>query len=192
MPVRQFLVGGLAVCLVTTVIVVSEEQSPSPLPSNVDSAGHISVPANYRQWSFLGSWHVTAKGTGGAAGVAGFHTVYTQPRSVAHYLETGEFPDGTVLVKELLKTGTGQLTTGDASWPTQIEGWFVMVKDTKGRFPSSQLWGNGWGWAFFNADDATNTITRNWRTECLGCHVPAKSTDWVYTHGYPVLQRAVR
>jgi hypothetical protein len=189
---RRLMVGGLAVALVTTGIAVSGVQNASPFSSHVDSAGNISVPTDYRQWAFLGSWHVVAKGAGDGAGVAGFHTVYTQPSSVTHYLNTGEFPDGAVLVKELLKVDTDELTTGDASWPTQIEGWFVMVKDTKGRFPGSPLWGNGWGWALFNADNANQTVTRNWRTECLGCHVPAKSTDWVYTQGYPVLQRTAR
>jgi hypothetical protein len=26
-------------------------------------------------------------------------------------------------------------------------------------------------------------------TDCQSCHVPARQSDWIYTHGYPVLTR---
>lgn len=188
MNVRRLLLVGLGLGLVTAVIAAGGTQSSNEFSPPVDATGSISVPRDYRRWAFLGSWYVVAKGAGDTSGAAGFHTVYTQPSTVEHFRKTGAFPDGAVLVKELLKAESGELTTGAASWPTHIEGWFVMVKDTRGRYARSPLWGNGWGWAFFNADDPNKTITTNWRTECLGCHVPAKSTDWVYTKGYPILQ----
>jgi NADPH:quinone reductase-like Zn-dependent oxidoreductase len=28
-----------------------------------------------------------------------------------------------------------------------------------------------------------------WPTECQGCHVPAKASDWIYVNGYPALRR---
>ena len=62
-----------------------------------------------------------------------------------------------------------------------------MVKDTKGRFPNNPLWGDGWGWSFFNADDRARTVSTDYRADCLGCHEPARSTDLVYDYAYPVL-----
>ena len=175
--------------LAVTAVVVRGEEAESSFSPYVDAEGKISVPKDYREWSFLGSWHIAPeKGVDGSAGVAGFHNVYTQRSTIEAYRQTGKFPNGAVLVKELLKTETGELTTGEASWATEIEGWFVMVKDTEGRFPNSPLWGNGWGWAFFNSGNPTNTVTKNWRTDCLGCHTPAQSTDWVFIEGYPVLR----
>ena len=45
------------------------------------------------------------------------------------------------------------MTTGDARWATnKTIVWFVMIKDTKNRFPNNPLWGDGWGWALFKAD----------------------------------------
>ena len=189
---RRVMLAATAVALAAMVITASGRQTSGAWSPYVDSDGNINVPRDYRLWAFLGSWYVVAKGSNDTAGAPGFHTVYTQPRSVEHYLKTGTFPDGAVLVKELLKVGTGELTTGDARWPTDVEGWFVMVKDTQGRHAGNPLWGNGWGWAFFTVDDPNKTTTRNWRIECLGCHVPAKTTDWVYTHGYPLLQHPTR
>jgi hypothetical protein len=63
-----------------------------------------------------------------------------------------------------------------------------MIKDSKNRFSGNPLWGDGWGWAFFKAGDSTNSITRDYKAECIGCHIPAKQTDWVYTQGYPSLK----
>jgi hypothetical protein len=75
----------------------------------VDKEGNISLPIEFRRtWTFLGTWSVANSdvAAGSAAsghGAAGLHNVYVQPSAVTAYRKTGEFPDGTVLVKELLK-----------------------------------------------------------------------------------------
>ncbi|MDH5739600.1 MAG: cytochrome P460 family protein, partial [Nitrospira sp.] len=132
-------------------------------------------------------------------GLHEYHVVHTQPETITHYQKTGQFPDGAVLVKELLNAKTMAMTTGPAvGHATTTKGWFVLVRDTKGRYKDSKLWGNGWGWSLFNADDQTHTVTKNFKIECVPCHLPAKqlaSTDtveedkWIYTLGYPVLQK---
>jgi len=61
------------------------------------------------------------------------HEVYTQPSSVEAYQKTGVFPDGAVLVKELRKTTSAPLTTGHATWGTELTRWFIMLKDATGR-----------------------------------------------------------
>jgi hypothetical protein len=153
----------------------------------VDEAGNIKVPISYRaKWDHLGTWSIASKGERG--GAAEFHSVYTQPGTIDAYRKTGAFPDGAVLVKELLQTETGSLSTGKVSWETGIKGWFVMVKDAKGRFPDNKLWGDGWGWALFNADNPTVTVTADYKTDCIPCHLPVKGSDWVYTYGYPPLR----
>jgi len=63
-----------------------------------------------------------------------------------------------------------------------------MVKDSQGRFPGNPLWGDGWGWSFFGADDRTKPVTTDYRADCLGCHEPARATDLIYSRAYPVLQ----
>jgi hypothetical protein len=44
-----------------------------------------------------------------------------------------------VIVKELFATATGDMTTGRVSHAHEVEGWFVMIKDAKGRFPDHGL-----------------------------------------------------
>src|SRR6516162_2930572 len=101
----------------------------------------------------------------------------------------GKFPDGAVLVKEITKVGSDKLTAGQATWAKDIKIWFVMVKDSKGRFPKNDLWGDGWGWALFEAKDPKKNVATDYTTDCRTCHVPAKRDDWVYVRGYPVLKK---
>ena len=44
------------------------------------------------------------------------------------------------------------------------------------------------GWAWFGSDDPGKLVTKNYYTECVGCHLPAKDDDWLYLQGYPVLK----
>lgn len=152
----------------------------------VDKAGTISLPdpATVRSlWSYLGSWALNGDGE-----VSELHSVYTQPEAVVAFKKNGKFPDGAVIVKEVRAGKTRNLTTGTVTSPAAEILWFVMIKGSKGRFPSNTSWGDGWGWALFNADDQTTNASSNYRSGCRGCHVPARKTDWIYTHGYPVLK----
>ena len=68
-------------------------------------------------------------------------------------------------------------------------GWFVMVKDNVGRFSGNKLWGDGWGWSWFDATNPQKTTSSDYTTDCQSCHVLARQSDWIYTHGYPALTR---
>ena len=150
----------------------------------VSDTGAIAFPADYNSWAHMGSWAVVNEGGEGN----GMHNVFTTPDVIAAFKATGEFPDGAVLVKEVFASEGKQLTTGAANWATDPQVWFVMVKDTQGRFPDNPLWGNGWGWALFNADNPSVQVATDFNTDCLGCHIPAQNTDWIYTYAYPVLK----
>ena len=153
----------------------------------VSKNGSIQVPnVDFRkEWSVLGAWVVNGDDGENAKGI---HNVYTQPSTIDAYRKTGKFPDGAVLVKELLTTKTQDMTTGTIGYADKIEGWFVMVKDTKGRFPDNKLWGDGWGWAFFKGGNRAKTTSTDYEADCKGCHIPARKTDWIYTQAYPVLK----
>src|SRR6516164_8729835 len=104
------------------------------------------------------------------------------------YRKDGRFPDGTVLVKEVFQTATGDMTTGTVSHAETLKGWFVMMKDSKGRHAGNKLWGDGWGWSWFDADSPSKTTSTDYKTDCQSCHVPARASDWIYVSGYPPLR----
>lgn len=150
----------------------------------VDEKGNISLPEDFHiNMVHMGSWFAPE------GGASGFHEVYTEASTVLHYRETGMFPDGATLIKELRASESGDYTTGPGinHATTAIKQWFVMIKDTKGRFPDNAIWGDGWGWALYKPDNRDQNVSTDYKKDCLGCHVPAKDTDWIYIEAYPVL-----
>jgi hypothetical protein len=153
----------------------------------VDANGNLRVPADYRAvYQFLGSWAVAADQGQGSKEI---HVVYALPGTIAAYRKDGRFPDGSVLVKEVFEATTAAMTTGTVSHAQKLKGWFVMVKDSKNNHPGNRLWGEGWGWSWFDAANPVKTTSKDFRTDCLGCHIPAKATDWIYVSGYPGLKK---
>ena len=177
-----------SVVLLTLIILAGHEQ-PKPQANNghngfdlVDETGNIRKPSDVRdRFQALGTYMVLdPKGNQ-------MHATYASPGSAENYRKTGKFADGTVLVKEVFGTDHAQMTTGDAHWASGTKVWFVMIKDEKGRHSNNPLWGDGWGWALFKSDAPDKQVATDYKKDCLGCHIPARGTDWVYVQGYPVL-----
>jgi hypothetical protein len=194
-PIAFVLIGyALAGSLVSTwsetASASAKESEAAGFSPYVDGNGAISLPKGYKQeWAHLGSWAVARKR---GSDVFEMHDVYTPRETIAAYNKTGEFPDGTVLVKEVRKTETDRLTTGHAAWSADRKIWFVMIKDQEGRFEDSDHWGDGWGWALFEAKDPTKNVSAGYETSCLDCHAPVEDSDWVYTYGYPDLKQSTQ
>lgn len=190
------IVGALGVALIGLSMMVSvtaygrtdtRSQYGAMTAAVVDDKGNMHVPADYQTtYQVLGSWAVAADGGPGSKEM---HVVYASPGTIAAYRKAGHFPDGTVLVKEVFKTTTKPMTTGTVSSAGTLAGWFVMVKDDVGRFPKNKLWGDGWGWAWFDATAPKKTTSTDYKKDCQSCHVPAQASDWIYTYGYPPLKR---
>ena len=162
---------------------VLSEEDFSP---HVDDKGAIQFPENFRtSMVHLGSWFVPS----GAA--SGFHDVYTEKESIEYYWAKGSFPDGAVIVKELRAAKSGDYTTGAGVHHSTdgLKQWFVIIKDTENRFSGNSLWGDGWGWALFKPDQPKLNVAADYKVDCLGCHIPAKNNDWIYTEAYPILKK---
>jgi hypothetical protein len=164
-----------------------------------DASGKLHVPDNYRTtYQFLGTWAV-AKDQG--PGSEELHVVYASPGTIAAYRKDGHFPDGAVLVKEVYRAATGEMTTGTVSHADSLRGWFVMVRDRSGRHAENEVWGDGWGWSWFDAADPITPSralplkggvpqpTFDYRENCKTCHSPAEASEWIFTDGYPPLKR---
>ncbi len=181
------ILGSLArrwLLLMSIALVANVHAAEERLAPNVDEGGTITLPNDFRYTMIhLGSWYVPS------GDASGFHDVYADDQAVSSYRETGKFPDGSIIVKELRAASVGNYTTGDgvAYANDGLKQWFVMVKDSKDRFSDNNSWGDGWGWALFNTVDKTKNISNNYKVDCLGCHVPAKNNDWIYTEAYPTL-----
>ena len=180
----------ISIVVLALVIAASYEHVMSQSNSSyngfdlVDKTGNIRKPSDYRdRYQALGTYMVLDP-MGDQ-----MHVVYASPGTAEYYRKNRKFADGTVLVKEIFETDHAKMTTGDAHWASGTKVWFILIKDEKGRYPGNPLWGNGWGWALFKSDAPDKQVATNYKKDCLGCHVPAEATDWIYVQGYPVLAK---
>jgi hypothetical protein len=183
---RKFIWAPALATVIAVGAIAVARQGPEQFSPYVGDDGGITLPDPMTvraKWSFLGTWVVQ-----GGNGAEELHSVYTQPATIGAYRETGQFPDGAVLVKEVRKAALGSLTTGEVAWSGEEVLWFVMIKDRKGRFANNAIWAEGWAWALFLAEDPAANVATDFRDDCMTCHVPAQDSDWVYTEGYPVLE----
>ncbi len=177
--------------IMATALVAAEVQNYATAATGgqspvVDAQGSLRVPEDYRAaYQFLGAWAIAADQGKGSHEI---HVVYASPGTIAAYRKDGHFPDGSVLVKEVFATDTIPMKTGTVSHAQALKGWFVMVRDSKDTHPGNKLWGDGWGWSWFDAGNPTKTTSTDFKVNCLACHVPAQATDWIYVNGYPPLK----
>jgi Cytochrome P460 len=192
---RTVNIVGIGFAGISIVIAVTAHGQLNTATSNnepetemvVDTNGNLHVPKAYRTtYQSLGSWAVAADQGQGSKEL---HVVYASPGTIAAYGESGRFPDGAVLVKEVFHAATGKMTTGTVSRADTLKGWFVMMRDSKGSHVGNKLWGDGWGWSWFDAANPSKTTSTDYKTDCQPCHVPARASDWIYVSGYPPLRR---
>ena len=197
---REKIIGGPALAASVAMMLAFSlgqlllaDDPPAPKADDfspyVTQDGGISLPVAYREkFLHLGTWAVATKPD---KPIDELHGVYARPEDVLAYRRDGKFPDGAVLVKEITNVGSDKMTTGQSTWSKDVKVWFVMIKDSKGRFPKNNLWGDGWGWALFEAKDPKRNVATDYRTDCRTCHVPAKKDNWVYIRGYPLLVKPI-
>jgi hypothetical protein len=189
--IRVFSLAVSGIGAITAIAAFSSMQataisSVSQMEAAVDAEGNLHVPRDYQiGYQQLGSWAIAADDGRGSKEL---HVVYASPGAIDSYRKNKRFPDGAVLIKEVFRTATNEMTTGTVSRADALKGWFVMVKDSTNRYPGNALWGDGWGWSWFDADNSTKTTSTDYRLNCKSCHVPAQATDWIYVDGYPPLK----
>jgi hypothetical protein len=185
---------GIGMAVLSTMVAVAAYGQKDAASNNaskadtvVDANGNLQVPDAYRTtYQFLGSWAVADDQGKGSKEL---HDVYASPDTIAAYRRDGRFPDGAVLVKEVFEAATGGMTTGTVSHAQTLKGWFVMMRDDNNRHPGNKLWGDGWGWSWFDSDNPAKTTSTDYKIDCQPCHVPAKASDWIYISGYAPLRR---
>ena len=181
------MVGLAFVAAAYGQMVTTAQEKGAAAEAVADANGNLHVPNDYRTaYQMLGSWAIAADNGQGSKEL---HVVYASPGTIAAYRESGRFPDGAVLVKEVFQATTAQMTTGTVSHADMLKGWFVMVKDSVGRHTENRLWGDGWAWSWFDAGNPVKTTSTNYKSDCQSCHVPARASDWIYAAGYPPLRR---
>src|SRR6202008_4548628 len=169
-----------------------------------DSAGRLKVPTGYRSWIFVGApltpeglnngkYNCNEPGGCTKSNFPEYHHVYIEKKNVDAYLKTGDFPEGTVIVKELVRVlkptfpdGSRKEPSGRGFFNGEYNGIDLTVKDSK-RFEKT----NGWGFFTFGHHPRPyeKTAAEAPVTECAGCHIAnVAATDMTWIQFYPILR----
>lgn len=144
-------------------------------------------PTGYRKWIYAGTPVTPNDMNDGAAAFPEFHSVYIDPVSYAVYEKTGEFPDGTIMVKELAGVGAKSATSGNGYFMGEFTGLEVSLKDSQ-RFADEP--GH---WAFFSFGHEyplKDRAAAHPAANCNDCHGSAAGQDYVFTQYLPVIRAA--
>jgi hypothetical protein len=149
--------------------------------------GKLMLPTGYREWVYVGTPLTPNDLNDGEAPFPEFHAVYIDPESFAHFKKTGEFRDGTVLVKDLVGVGTKEAPSGKGYFMGDFNGMDVSIKDSK-RFKDEP---GKWGYfTFGHKPPLRKEAVMNNAAACNACHQNNATLDWVFTKYYPVLRDA--
>lgn len=165
----------------------ADEAKPAQGTLQFDADGNLVRPEGYRSWMFVGCNVTPNDMNQGSAAFPGFHVVYIKPDSYTEFEKTGKFPDGTILVKELVGVGGKQAPSGNGYFMGGYTGLLAAVKDST-HFSKEP--GN---WAYFNfsqpnSSELNKTAKAFPTASCNACHQDNAETDWVFTQYYPLLQ----
>jgi hypothetical protein len=200
---------GASLYLLIAKPVAAQSQESSAAQSQEYTAvynadGTLPVPTGFRKWVFVGA-PLTPEGLnsgkyncdqpGGCtkSNFPEYHHVYIEKKNVDAYLKTGEFPEGTVIVKELTRVldptfpdSSRKEPSGRGYFNGAYNGIDMSVKDSK-RFAKT----NGWGFFTFGHHPMPYNKTSAERpaSECAGCHLAnVADTDMTWIKFYPLLR----
>jgi hypothetical protein len=149
--------------------------------------GKLKLPEGYREWVYVGASVTPNDLNGGHALFPEFHSVYIDPESFADYQKTGEYRDGTVMVKELASVGGKEESSGKGYFMGTFNSLEVSIKDSK-RFKDEP--GH---WAYFDFEykpSVHKEAAQHATSSCNKCHEDNAEKDFVFSQDYPVLSAA--
>ena len=148
--------------------------------------GELERPTGYREWIYVGTPVTPNDMNDGKAAFPELHNVYIDPKSWEHWINKGEFRDGTIIIKELVSVGSKAAVSGKGYFMGEFVGLEATIKSKK-HFENEP--GN---WAYFSFSSADHkTLSKTAKafpsTSCNSCHAGAAADDFVFTQYYPVL-----
>jgi Cytochrome P460 len=143
------------------------------------SDGQLRFPENYREWIYLTSGFDMSYSPTMNMDHHMFDNVFVNPDAYRSFLQTGRWPDKTLLVLEV----RGAQSKGSINKTGNYQGLSVMglevhVKD-EARFPGK--------WAFFGFGDNKIATMTPQTADCYSCHANHAAVDTTFAQFYPTL-----
>lgn len=143
------------------------------------SDDQFKLPENYREWVYLSSGFDMSYNPGMQMGHHMFDNVFVNPEAYKSFLETGTWPDKTMLVLEVRSAEEkGSINQRGNYQSTDTMGIEVHLRDSK-RFQGN--------WAFFGFDGAKTAKMVPTTAACYSCHRAHAAVDTTFVQFYPTL-----
>ena len=163
----------------------SPAEPAATTPRNSDAMfttdGRLKAPADYREWIFLTSGLDMNYSDGPGMDHSMFDNVFVDPAAYRAFLQTGTWPDGTLLIKENRGASEkGSINKHGKFQTPDTMGIEVHVKDSK-RFSGN--------WAFFMFSSTRSEPAKQIPTSasCYSCHQQHGAVDTTFVQFYPTL-----
>jgi len=171
-----------ATFLVSAVLLASEAQAPVP---RFTESNQLLRPEGYREWMFLGSGLGMSYNEEAYDEAPDFTNVFIKPEAYRKFINTGKFPDGTVMVLEIRKAGSQASINKHGRFQDRLVGIEASVKDEK-RF--SEKWAY---FSFIGKDGEALPQAKPFPIDaCWKCHNEHGAFDNVFVQFYPALREA--
>ncbi|HKF20714.1 MAG TPA: cytochrome P460 family protein [Candidatus Angelobacter sp.] len=143
------------------------------------SDGQLKLPEQYREWVYLTTgFDMSYSPNAMQMGHHMFDNVFVSPEAYKVFVETGTWPDKTMMVLEgRAAVGKGSINQAGNYQSTEIHGLEVHVKDA--RFPGQ--------WAFFMFMDGKTAKMIPQTESCYSCHSDHGAVDTTFVQFYPTL-----
>jgi hypothetical protein len=141
--------------------------------------GLLNLPEDYRSWVYLSSGFDMSYSAQMTMDHHMFDNVFVEPGAYKSFLETGTWPDKTMLVLEARGAQSrGSINKSGNYQASEVMGFEVHVKDSA-RFPDQ--------WAFFAFNDSKPAKMLPQTMECYSCHAAHAAVDTTFVQFYPTL-----
>lgn len=147
--------------------------------------GKLIAPRNFREWVFLSSGLGMTYSKSAPDGQPMFTNVFVAPEAYRAFLQTGQWPDKTVLVMDMYYSGTEGSINKGGHYQLKSMGMFeAHVKDTSRP---------GDTWKFYGFDDNDSAAApRENGNPCTTCHTRNGGVEDTFVQFYPTLLPVAR
>jgi hypothetical protein len=139
----------------------------------------LKFPEHYREWIYLTTGFDMSYNPAMQMDHHMFDNVFVNPEAYKAFVETGTWPDKTMLVLEVRGAKSkGSINQAGNFQDTEVMGLEVHMKD-EARFPGK--------WAFVGFDENKNAEVVPPSAECYSCHAAHAAVDTTFVQFYPTL-----
>ena len=179
MLINQMKIVLLGALVLFSSTALHPNGAPAPTGPEYTRDAQLKFPEHYREWVYLTTGFDMSYNPAMQMGHHMFDNVFVNPEAYKTFVETGAWPDKTMLVLEgRMAQSKGSINQAGNYQSTDVMGVEVHVKD-EAHFAGK--------WAFFGFDDGKTAKMIPTSASCYSCHADHAAVDTTFVQFYPTL-----